>query len=109
MLSAWVVILATLAFGIDAQMDCSKAPTAALRTVCQQINNWDKNARAAPQPNKQGIVLPPGIDPKDIGAANFEIPQVAVSLLCNHNCLCIFKATAEQCMTLGKLFDFMAK
>jgi hypothetical protein len=51
----------------NAQMDCSKAPSASLRTVCEQINNWDAKARAAPAPNKNGIVLPPGIDPKDIG------------------------------------------
>lgn len=70
---ALLTILALVPLLINAQIDCSKAPTASLRTVCEQIQNWDKNARSAPQPNKQGIVLPPGIDAKEIGAANFEL------------------------------------
>lgn len=55
-------ILATISFHLtNAQMvnfkwiffikyyfkDCSKAPTASLRTVCMQINNWDKQARVS--------------------------------------------------------------
>ncbi|KAI6222821.1 Protein CBR-TYR-3 [Aphelenchoides besseyi] len=86
----WLVFL----FGVqlvNGQMDCSKAPSASLRTVCEQINNWDKNARASPVPNKNGIVLPPGINAAEVSAASFEIPQVA--------------ATAEQCMTLGQGSD----
>ncbi|KAI6228966.1 hypothetical protein M3Y99_01168300 [Aphelenchoides fujianensis] len=89
----FVFVFAALFSLANGQMDCSKAPSASLRTVCMQINNWDKNARAAPVPDKNGIVLPPGIEAKDLGAAAFEIPQVA--------------ATAEQCMTLGCLCPYM--
>ena len=41
----------SLAFINDvyAQKDCSQAPTAALRVLCEQLHRWDTNARVTLQ------------------------------------------------------------
>jgi hypothetical protein len=54
-----VLLAALLVIWLDstrAQMDCSKAPSASLRTVCEQINNWDKNARVSHQEIDQSFL-----------------------------------------------------
>ena len=33
----------------NAQMDCSKAPNPDVRTLCEQLHKWDKNARVKPR------------------------------------------------------------
>ncbi|KAI6185422.1 putative tyrosinase-like protein tyr-3 [Aphelenchoides besseyi] len=83
----WIVFLLYVQL-VSGQMDCSKAPSESLRVVCQQINNWDKNARAASTPEKDGIVLPPGTNETEMTFSVMTIPEVA--------------ATAEECMTLGQ-------
>lgn len=38
------ILLTFLPF-LHAQLDCSEAPTSALRIVCEQLHRWDTNAR----------------------------------------------------------------
>ncbi|KAI6230436.1 hypothetical protein M3Y99_01062800 [Aphelenchoides fujianensis] len=86
-LLAAVGLLAPL---VRAQQNCSEAPSASLRMVCEQLHKWDANARAQNMAQSR-LVLPPGISSLDGIAA--DLAPIA--------------RTAFQCMDLGCLCAYM--
>ncbi|EFO94245.1 CRE-TYR-3 protein [Caenorhabditis remanei] len=70
-----------------AQLDCSKAPTAAIRIMCNQIQRWDQKARATP--SLSADVMTPGIAGKAM-AAEFSPIASNVFQCMDIACLCVF-------------------
>ncbi|CAJ0593870.1 unnamed protein product [Cylicocyclus nassatus] len=68
-------------------LDCSTAPTEALRIVCQQIARWDDSARKAPPPTS---VMPPAIAGKTQLAAEFAPIASNMYQCMDIACLCVF-------------------
>jgi hypothetical protein len=63
---------------INAKKDCSKAPSPSLRTVCEQLNKYDKKSRDL------------AAEMEHAGIGKGEIPP-----------------TANDCMTLGCLCNYL--
>ncbi|CAK5113229.1 unnamed protein product [Meloidogyne enterolobii] len=87
-----LVAIATFPSFINAQMDCSAAPTSALRIVCEQLHRWDKNAREAPAVTTS-IPLPPAIPGLPAPLLAAELAPVA--------------STPYQCMDIGCLCNYL--
>ncbi|CEF65087.1 Tyrosinase copper-binding domain and ShKT domain and Uncharacterised domain, di-copper centre-containing protein [Strongyloides ratti] len=73
-------------------LDCSKAPTQALKIVCAQIQKWDEGSRKSPQLTPS-IALPPAIPGQPAPMIAAEIAPIA--------------RTAAQCMDIGCLCSFI--
>ncbi|EGT54069.1 hypothetical protein CAEBREN_32008 [Caenorhabditis brenneri] len=69
------------------QLDCSKAPTAAIKIICSQIQRWDQKARTTP--SLSGDVKTPGIAGKAM-AAEFSPIASNVFQCMDIACLCVF-------------------
>lgn len=50
-----VVCFFLLAATVNAQLDCSEAPTSALKIICEQLHRWDKNARVGGVRREMGM------------------------------------------------------
>lgn len=40
-----ITLIVITNYGVDAQIDCTQAPTASLRMVCEMTYRWDQRAR----------------------------------------------------------------
>ncbi|WKY02780.1 hypothetical protein Q1695_016225 [Nippostrongylus brasiliensis] len=101
-LLALTVLLGTA----DAQRNCNQAPTAALRITCQQITNWDSNARTVRLTAKT-LIASPGFSGLSVGAvpisgvASSSSPTVAYECM-DIPCLCgFFGGTGSTTCTLA--------
>ncbi|KIH45938.1 hypothetical protein ANCDUO_24012 [Ancylostoma duodenale] len=73
---------------------CNRAPTPALRIICQQITNWDANTRNV-RPTTRTSVLAPG--PAGLAVGAFTVSAVASSTS---------PTTAYECMDIACLCGF---
>ncbi|EYC33475.1 hypothetical protein Y032_0002g818 [Ancylostoma ceylanicum] len=76
---AWITVITSI--------DCSKAPSEALRIVCQQLQRWDDGARKTPAPTS---VKPPSIGGKAQLAADFAPIASNMYQCMDIACLCVF-------------------
>ncbi|CAB3407380.1 unnamed protein product [Caenorhabditis bovis] len=86
---------------VNGQLDCDRAPTAAMKVICRQIQGWDQKARATPA--LAGDVKPPGIAGKSM-AAEFSPIATNVFQCMDIACLCVFfRGTGgNACVVQGK-------
>ncbi|CAA95805.2 Putative tyrosinase-like protein tyr-3 [Caenorhabditis elegans] len=82
-----ILLVYFLIFEVNSQLDCSKAPTPAIRIMCNQIQRWDQKARATP--SLSGDVKTPGIAGKAM-AAEFSPIASNVFQCMDIACLCVF-------------------
>ncbi|RCN43576.1 common central domain of tyrosinase [Ancylostoma caninum] len=98
------LLLWTTAFGwitVITCIDCSKAPSEALRIVCQQLQRWDDGARKTPAPTS---VKPPSIGGKVQLAADFAPIASNMYQCMDIACLCVFfrGSGGASCMVQGR-------
>ncbi|VDO69892.1 unnamed protein product [Heligmosomoides polygyrus] len=84
----WKLFWITALQGVTvvSSIDCSQAPTEALRTVCQQLQRWDDGARI-PAP---ALVKPPSIAGQAQLAADFAPIASNMYQCMDIACLCVF-------------------
>ncbi|VDM81735.1 unnamed protein product [Strongylus vulgaris] len=89
MLRVCIFFWATVICGLTVvnSLDCSTAPTEALRIVCQQIARWDESSRKTPPPTS---VKPPAIAGKAQLAAEFAPIASNMYQCMDMACLCVF-------------------
>ncbi|PIC51125.1 hypothetical protein B9Z55_001766 [Caenorhabditis nigoni] len=81
------LLLLLLIQSSNGQLDCSKAPTDAIRIVCNQIQRWDQKARTTP--TLSADVKTPGIAGQAM-AAEFSPIASNVFQCMDIACLCVF-------------------
>ncbi|ULU11549.1 hypothetical protein L3Y34_015167 [Caenorhabditis briggsae] len=82
-----LLLLFLLIQSSNGQLDCSKAPTDAIRIVCNQIQRWDQKARTTP--TLSADVKTPGIAGEAM-AAEFSPIASNVFQCMDISCLCVF-------------------
>ncbi|KIH60512.1 shTK domain protein [Ancylostoma duodenale] len=81
----WITVFGWIT--VVTSIDCSKAPSEALRIVCQQLQRWDDGARKSPAPTS---VKPPSIGGKAQLAADFAPIASNMYQCMDIACLCVF-------------------